>query len=613
MKAFQGHEDRLPSRILEALLSHLERLLDTHLAAGVQNDYPPLIIHLDMLAKVWRPRLLDNFRGRQGTPLEEKLTVWLIRLRPRASVTEDRHGRVEALEVLRKIGGSGLGRVIRHYLDSMSQSSKLDGLEFAFKTPDRQTIERVVCIATSETLWEAGGRQLPLLQSEGLKTLAATGSWAELVRAVIRWGTWSGPEIHSCRIGESPLEDDVVQPAIDALAVEGDPGFGPILALGIAARRDQLERIHKVCREVPADSPTAKGCSITLGLLNDDSAEALSFLTSQLDVEDHGTYAQAALLQIGSEAAHRTLLARLRERFDPTIALALLAWHESPEDVAALIIPHLKSACALRKAELLGCLFDEVEDGGRIDLVLSDPELRAQVAQEALTGEAAIAWMVGARPALIRAFSRWSSQKAYLAARQILHDANSADRERCAFLLSEIDPERAVRDIFALLALERSTKVRWAMGQALAGIASEEQLLAWLGSDSALERRSACFVAGYLGAFGWLTDRLAELSNDPDDDVVDAAIEALHRQRLASDLEELIGSYASEKEESRRWLILDAMTALGALGLEGCPPPDWVLRAVTCMNHPARNYFLGQLKKEQKRRSRKGDAASIND
>jgi len=141
------------------------------------------------------------------------------------------------------------------------------------------------------------------------------------------------------------------------------------------------------------------------------------------------------------------------------------------------------------------------------------------------------------------------------------------------------------------------------MGQALAGIASEEQLLAWLGSDSALERRSACFVAGYLGAFGWLTDRLAELSNDPDDGVVDAAIEALHRQRLASDLEELIGSYASEKEESRRWLILDAMTALGAPGLEGCPPPDWVLRAVTRMNHPARNYFLGQLKKEQKRRA----------
>lgn len=248
--AGEGNAEWLDVPGLDARLHELERLLDDHLARGAEEADPDLIVLLDKLWDVWRPRLLDRFRARRGTPLEEKLTEWLIRLKPPEGDESRKPGRTTALGVLRKIRGNGFGRVIGHYMDGMSGESRARWISYASKaTPERGTIEGLFGAAMSEEQFEFGDRLYPQRQMEAMQALAGAKAWGELFRAVIRWGTSCYPDVLSCRAGQEPLGDDLCRPALEALVAGGDPGAGPILALAFAGRKDQLERIRGVCRE----------------------------------------------------------------------------------------------------------------------------------------------------------------------------------------------------------------------------------------------------------------------------------------------------------------------------------------------------------------------------
>ena len=189
LNAFQGYEHWLSPQLVDALLDDLQSLLDKQLAAGTQHDFGALIIRLNMLSDVWRPGLLKRFSGRRGTELEDKLITWLIRLGHRATAMEDRHGRVEALDVVRKVSPAGFARVVQHYLISESEHTRRDGIEIGSRCPTPDVVERLGCIATSDHLMDVGGRSLPVLQAEAMEALAIAGGWRELIRSPAPMGT----------------------------------------------------------------------------------------------------------------------------------------------------------------------------------------------------------------------------------------------------------------------------------------------------------------------------------------------------------------------------------------------------------------------------------------
>jgi hypothetical protein len=119
----------------------------------------------------------------------------------------------------------------------------------------------------------------------------------------------------------------------------------------------------------------------------------------------------------------------------------------------------------------------------------------------------------------------------------------------------------------------------WAMSTALASIVSDAQLLAWIESESPAQRLAACRIAGRFQRSERLLARLRGLLDDPDDSVVKATVDALHRLELAHEVDRILQFLGEETDVVQRSILLEALIALGDPGLPGCPYPRWVDRA----------------------------------
>ena len=606
LNAFQGHEDRLTANLVDALLDDASSLLEKHLNAGVQNDFPALIIRLSMLSAVWRPDLLERFSNRRGTELEERLVTWLLRLAPLTPANGDRHGRVEALDVLRKVSADGYRRVVSNFLGSDSEHLRRDGVGLAGIIPDEETISKLCCVATSDHVTAIDGRNFPVLQALAMTELATASAWRELIAAIVRWGGFAPPEVLLSRFGDEALDDEIIRPAADALQVEGDPGVGPVLALAVAGRKDYLDEIRAIYDRIPADSQTAAGCTIALGLLQDESSHALRLLKTQLELGPFSGEAVSALFRIGSEPAHQALSGHLRDRFELRAAGFLLNKLSDPQEMAEVIAQRLMTVNRYELGELLTTLIGVVSDRRRIDQVFTNKDFRDRISELALSEEAGRVHFSGAKAGYIRALSRWDSGSAYLSARKAIRQQNAPGREVMAFLLAELDPSAACDDLFEQLLVEETTTVRRAIGRALEEVINNDQLRARLASPDATERREATFVAGHRNRSAWLTARLRELLADPDDEVIKEAIKALHKQELGFQVNAIVDSLRDERDVAKRWLLVDAMCSLGDVGVEGGKVPEWASHAEAVLSKAERRR-VGQRVSQRRQKSASDD------
>jgi hypothetical protein len=589
---FTGDENSLTVDILDVLLDRLETILEKDLVEPrPPNQHPPYRAFL-MLSRLDHPDLLECMRRRRGTPLEDKLTEWLLREGPLPDVWEQPPQR-DGLRVLYKFGGNGFTRVVNRYLQAASRYGRLRGLELAFKRPDETTIELLRDITMRNERWD--GRILE--QGMAMEALVYLGRWQEAVVPIIRWGLPVRMRLLRECVGHGPVEDSVIAPALEALDRGETINTGAILALGLGGRSDQVARIRSILRCAGPGSELAQACVISLGLLRDFSPEAVELLIDQLNWDQARYGVLIGLLESDSEAALDALISRLHARFNISLAIDLVRKPYTRERAAAIIRTRLRDASVNQFQELLTPLIG-IEDELLTPFLECD-RIRDYLREQSFADEGSN-WIVGAKVMAIRGLSKFDHDAAFLAALKTLQNPNSHDRESYPYLLVDIDGARATEALLEHAFVEEDPVVFQSMARALRAVDLSGHLLCWATSEKVECRLATCrMAAANAGSANTLSTILRKLVGDPDEEVAQAARDALLKQRDARAVESLLTSVLSMEDPGLRWILLDALLQLGDPGDEYQPWPAWALTVARDRPSLERDYINDRLKERR--------------
>ncbi len=590
---FNGDENSLTVDILNVLLDRLETILEKELfEPRPPNQCSPYRAFL-MLSRLSHPDLLECMRRRRGTPLEEKLTAWLLREEPLPDAWE-RPPQRDGLQVLYKFGGTGFTRVVNRYLQAESKYGRLRGLELAFKRPDETTIELLRDITMRNELWDAH----ILEQGLAMETLVYLGRWHEAVVAMIRWGLPVTMRLLSACADQGPIDDTAMAPALQAVNQEGAIDAGAVMALGLGGRVDQVASIRSILRRTAPESELAQACIISLWLLRDSSPETVRLLIDQLSVDKQQYWAQIGLMQSDSEPALDALIARLHANFNVSLAINLLRKPYSRERCAVMIRARLRDAPVNQLQDLLTPLVS-LEDEPLAPF-LEDSRIRDYLREQSFADEGS-RWIVASKAMAIRGLSKFDPDAAFLAALKTLQNSCSHDREWYPYLLVEIGISRATGALLEQALVEEDSVTFRSIAQALRALDLSEPLFRWATSEEVNYRLAACrMAAANARGSDAVSDILRKLVEDPDDRVAQAARDALRQQRDTRAAESLLTAVLSEEDRSRRWILLDALLQVGHPEDEHRPWPAWARAVARDRPYLERDYISDRLKERRK-------------
>jgi len=597
---FQGDEDSLDEEMLDVLLSDFEHRLSSELSAPKTEESSSLYRPLMLLSRINRLELLKHLQRSRGTPLEEKLTEWMLRQGPQANDwNRPVHG--YGIELLQKLGGMGFTRTVNAYLKAGTRWGRLPALNLAFKRPDVETIRLLRSISEQEELWG----DYVLEQTHALEALAYLGYWHDAVRGVMRWGLVF--QLTAAFRSRAPLDEAALSPAIAEVLAGGVPSPGSVFVLGLSGWCPATERVRSLLSSAPADSDLAYACMITLGLCQDDSPDAVSLIAAQLEVEKHRYQAKIALLRIGSHAAIDLLLADLRNQFDLSLAIDLYQRTDSRERALEIIENRLATLSAYHMEDLVGDLFELSDD--LVAPFLEDIRVRDLLRERSFADDG-FGWRTDSKGAAIRGLARFDRSRATLAALRALENPEAHDRGHYPSLVVEIAGERAVEMLVKQAVTEKSTSVIWAMARALDESGYGGVLAAILTSGDPARRLAGCRLSEKMRLPASVVTTLEALTEDPDDTVVTAASRALRFQRAAQHADTLIQSLLNEQDPSRRWILIDAVLAIADPGDSHRPFPRWVGETFGRSPSFEQDYVIEKLKE---RRSKLEEEAKRRD
>ncbi len=595
---YQDDSGAVDVATVEALLDRLAQVLADELAQDPPPASPEFFVLCQLLAGMNRLEQLQAIEGRRGSPLEERLAGWLLKVGPitgqAACATRDC-----ARRVLGKVGGAGYTRVINAHLASENFYARTIGYRIAARRPDGQTVDLLLQHARKEELHPEAG---PAEQGFAAVALADIGESRAAVESVVRWGLATLESVPR-RLAEMPLDDDALAPALEALAGEaGAVPAGAILAIGTgrrSERRGELAgRVRAILRAAPADSEAARACLIALRLLHDQAEEAVGLATPHLDVPAHARDAATILARVGTDAALDALLGLLRRALAPNgrdaawaleqavqgwggLIVFLLDQPRTAEAVSAMIGQAVEACWAPARPGFIGRVLVQVPDARPLEKAFGDAAA-AEALHEAAYARPGGIWFAGSRAAAIRCLARFDPVAAREAAAAALLDRDARDRERYPALLAEIDPAGAVPLLMELMRAEEDMRVKRAAGRAaarLAGVAAAGlagRLAGWARDADASRRRAACWLMGWVPAL-YKPDApgLRAALGDPDESVAAAADEALARLRDEEHAWTLADAIAKEADGPRRWRLLCCLISLADPGDDYGPPPRW--------------------------------------
>ena len=207
--------------------------------------------------------------------------------------------------------------------------------------------------------------------------------------------------------------------------------------------------------------------------------------------------------------------------------------------------------------------------------------------------------IVGEKIRAIRGLAHFALGDAFLAAQTALQDVDAHDRELYPYLVVEFDRDRAVSLLLEQARHELATSVMWAIGRSLATADYTEPLRASFASPDANIRRTACRLAGRLPPDEWLLVAVHDCLGDADSSVADAAHEALELLHDEATANALIEALRTETDNTHRWVLLDALWAVGDPGDAQQPWPTWAQRAAGYLSHAMDAYLAEQIKKRR--------------
>lgn len=575
---YVGNEDALDSDTLDFLLDKFEEALRRVIENPPPPDHHPLAWRLDLLAAVNRLSLLESFRRRQGTELDRRLADFLIALGPQHGIGLDSVEREPALAVLAKIGGSEYVRVVNDYLAAGHRFGRLQAITGARRSADAETVRLLAEITREDELWD----DFPREQYAATYTLAALGEARLVMDACVRLGLRTPANIDEVITAPRPFDDAAVEPTIRVLTADTateSQRAGAVLALGIARRSDHLPTMVALLDSVAPDSDLALACTVALAQIGDGSAQVLSLLARQLSAGKEPHRAHRALLKIGTGEALAVAMDELRRNYAPEMAVNLARRDATRSEAVELITRHVTSAEPAQVDDALEVPIAYLDDAAIQQIVAAEP-VRVALRERALGDDGAF-WGGGsaARLRAIRALATFDPSTAFLAAQKALEDPDSHGRPRYPYLLVEIDAVRAVRVLVGQCVREESTAVRHAISRALSRVDVAADIRALLDSARASERAAGCLICGFREAGERIRLKLRDLLQDVDSDVAEVALWALQSIRRAEHAQQLaVAALVPEATREWRWVLLDALLAIGDLGDEGGPRPDWLHR-----------------------------------
>jgi hypothetical protein len=590
---FNDDEDSLDEEMLDVLLSDFEKRLTSDLSAPRTKESSPVYRPLLLLSRINRLELLEHLERSRGTPLEEKLTEWMLREGPQTNEWA-RPVHDKGIKLLQKLGGMGFTRVVNAYLKASTRWGRFLAMDLAFRRPDAETIGLLRSVSQQEELWD----DYILEQTHALEALAYLGFWHDAVRGVMRWGLALRLQLTQAFLSRAPLDEAALRPAIDEVSAEGVPSPGSVFVLGLSSWCSSTERVRSLLASAPFDSDMAHACMITLGLCQDDSPDAVSLIASQLGIEKYRYQAKIALLRIGSHAAIDALLEDLRNQFDLSVAIDLYQRTDSKERALEIIKNHLATLSAYHREDVLEHLLELSDD--LVAPFLDDVGVRDFLRERSFADEG-FGWRTNSKSVAIHYLARFDSARAAFAALKVLENPEAHDREHYPYLVVELAGERAVEMLVEQAVAEKSTSVIWAIARALDESDHGSVLAAMLTSSDPARRLAGCRLAEKMRVLGSVLAMLEALTEDPDDTMLTAAWRALKFQRAAKNADTLLHAILNEQDPSRRWILIDAFLAVADPGDSHRPFPRWVSEAFGRSPSLEQDYVIEKLKERRKK------------
>jgi len=601
-QVFQGQENALDDRSLDTLLDDLESVLENELSGQRDPNRGELWSLCELLAKANCLPHLKRFWNRQGTAMEENLTSWLLKRGWFSGPYVDSESRA-ALDVLYKFGGEGFTRVLNTYLDSGDRFGCLRGTELGMKRPNDVTIEKLIRVSLQDELWEG---KRPVVQGYAAKALAALGRQKEVVDSIVKWGLHTLSVVTDHRVGGGDIQNGVVETCVKAISGVADPPAGAVMAIGVFGSAEHMAGVRRVLANAVPKSETAKAAVIALGLLRDQSYEAVELIQEHMAVLDHPHVALVALSRIGTDRAKQALLKHLESHYQVELAADLLDSPVTREQAAELTRRYLSTAEPFYWAQAVERLVRYVGDDRQLFSLVDEARLLEYLYGVAFAEEGR-GWFVGSKANVILGLSRFDPKAAYLAALSALRNPSCHDREYYPYILIDIDAAKAVSALLWQATEEKSTEVVWAIGRALASLDDFTVIQEWLLDTDPRKRLAACRTCERLSPMPQVLQAIQPCLDDEDLHVAEAARGAVWRLHLALETERLVEAILVEPDNSKRWVFVDAVLAVGDPGDKHRPLPDWARRIRDGLPYFMRVYLCEKLERQREETVREAE------
>ena len=618
---------RTPEALMEA---SLDQLLDDLYEATSQKDadisslWRALqciegVSDLPLLRVLWR-------RGDEGW--DEPLTRLVLKYS--GSLGLFYHPMLKtAVKVLAKCNGPGFTKVVNARLQAGERAASLYGTPAAHLRPDAETIRLLAALALTHHPGIVHSKEK--FAHPAQEALGRVGAWEPFIRSVVHWGKRSDFEVINARIGLSPLNDDEMAPALTAL--QADPKHpGAILALGVGQRADWIGHIVAVLNDedARADNDLTNSCQYALVAMPELPPDAVDAIARRLPYTRGAWLLRPALMKNGSPAALDLLMRYLRTglyRFRDDLPYGVSDLNDVA-DVACFLLnqPAVCDEAATLCRERFS--MDDKLDYQAQQLVkfiapfaADYPAARAALdcrpVQDFLNLTAFVhdstTRHIGEKARLVRGLVAYQPEEAYAAALLSLQDKDAHDQERFPDLLLDINPTRALSDLFALLASPQTGKwMHYHVSRALAvhsetdsdGVGVISMLLQKAHSEEAQERQAACSALAFFPADEVVTETVRTCMDDEDVEVFEAACETWRRVETTRRVGELARAFLTEESPSRRWVLIMTALEVGDLGEAYRPLPAWLQTIYERLAPLEWNYVSEKISKRRVERDR---------
>ncbi|HEY3129940.1 MAG TPA: hypothetical protein VGL91_10815 [Acidobacteriota bacterium] len=562
----QDHANDVDPETLDLLIDDL----NGQLARGVDKSKPGAPYHLaELLAKMYRPDLLDRFESRAGSEVEIRLCDLA-----RSSITDEETPGIDFSHngrlILLKIGGRGITSLINAGLATADCRARRFFLKQCLYRPDENTLQYLNMILMQQ-VENADSLELEL----AAYALTHLRHDETVIDAILGGAIWPSDRLLKLRQERAPVSvSDMTAVTSNLDDTDETVRTRAVLVIAFSGNKEFLPKVRQMLAQVTPGNQLALALYLTLRALGDTNSETVEVLRQHLDSGGNREMIINLLLGINTERALVEIMSYLSEIPDGQFG----KWELKVTAHMALLQLQRAAAISMLQARLK----EVPKQDWPIECIELLGELNDDDLAEALWDEAfkplESGIVDGRFEAAVIALSALDPNSAFQAVQQVFMNAKYG-RESLPSLIMKLDPSRAVPVLCQRAIEESKTIVRWAIGRALRR--SSEKALArdhirkLLTSQEQIARSVGAELAG------WLDDELDDLlvkkaHEDLHEEVRKNAASALRARRNRSDVLELMKRFHSANEP-QRWRLLEAILQLAdPILLRSVDDPIWI-------------------------------------